>query len=525
MVSGERDDASVKESNGHARHNGGHARASTSLDPDWSALRATAHKLLDASLDKMEKATEGRCWTPTPDGLKQRLTSPVPTGPLSHEELSTRLQELLPYGSGNTHPRHFGWVQGSGNPGGVLPEMVAAAMNPNCGGRDHAALYIERQVLAWCREIMQFPADSGGLLVSGTSMATILALKTARDSKLGFGPSRKGGLQEACAQSGCRLLVGYAAEGVHTCVSRAFDVLGLGASAMRKVPVHDDFTMDVEALDAMVLADEAEGLTPFVVVGTAGSVNVGSIDDLSAIANLAARRGLWMHIDGAIGAVSILCDEVRASGRLAGMERADSLAFDFHKWLHVNYDCGCVLIRDGDAHKRTFSDRPDYLAPYERGLAANNPWPVDYGLELSRGFRALKVWAHLLEHGTKRLGKAIGANLAHARHLAELVDAAKPLERLAPVSLSVVVFRYVPVANGSKPLSAAALDELNDLIVVELQESGVAAPSTTRINGQLAIRCNITNHRTRFEDLTLLVEAVQRIGSRLAPSTDSVSVN
>ena len=504
-------------------------------------MRQSAHALLDASFDKMEAASEGRVWNPVPEDLKASLDAPLPVEGTSADAVCDSLRALLPYGVGNTHPRFFGWVHGAGNPGGVLPELVASAMNANCGGRDHAAIYVEKQVLRWCRSMMGFPSECGALLVSGTSMATIVALKAARDKALGFTESRRTGLLDAQQAKG--RLVGYAADGTHSCVQQAFDVLGLGTEALRKVPVTDSFTMDVAKLVEMVEADRAAGLRPFVVVGTAGSVNVGAIDDLASLADAAAAQGLWFHVDGAFGATAVLSDEVRP--RLEGMARADSLAFDFHKWLydsrahtsnprldvrsgcgcvtprcdsrlrrHVNYDCGCVLVRDHDAHLRSFSERPDYLTPKQRGLAAHNPWPTDYGVELSRGFRALKVYAHLLEHGTAKLGRAITANLAHAQHLAALIDQAGPtLQRLAPTTLQIVVFRYVP---EGLPLSEEELDALNDELVIELQERGIAAPSTTRIKGKLAIRVNLTNHRTRFPDLELLIDAVKRIGAELA---------
>ena len=452
----------------------------TTLDPaDWTVLRAEAHKLLDASLDKMESAKEGRVWTPVPPDVKTELLQPLPEHGLTHDAVSQRLQNLLPYSSGNTHPRFFGWVHGAGNPGGVLAELVASAMNANCGGRDHAHLYVERQVLAWCRTMMGFPADSGGLLVSGTSMATILALKAARDAALGFVPSRQGGVASGQQRTG--RLVGYAAEGTHSCVKRAFDVLGLGSDALRLVPVGADFTMDVAELRRLIEADRHAGARPWLVVGTAGSVNVGAIDPLDAIAALCKAHGLWFHIDGAFGAAAVLSS---AAAALTGLERvrghaynrhpstqradpptppadppagrpsrrhrlapqADSLAFDFHKWFHVNYDAGCVLIRSHDAHIRSFSDRPDYLAGSDRGLAAGSPWPVDYGLELSRGFRALKVRARACArhrpglhspptHGLLRasyMATGVGA-LPRARHRkARPVHHRQPAAREAP---------------------------------------------------------------------------------------------
>ncbi len=469
------------------------------LDPaDWGALRDAAHDLLDRSLDRLQSARDGRVWTPLPDGMKAGLKAGLPAEGMQHFELAERLASLLPYGVGNTHPRFFGWVHGAGNPGGVLAEIVAAAMNANLGGRDHGAIYVEKQVLDWCRAMMGFPTDSGGLIVSGTSMATIIALKAARDARIGPDSRTKG--------AGGVRLTGYASAQAHSCVARAFDMLGLGSDALRIVPCLDDFTMDLRALRGMIAEDTRSGLTPFALIGTAGSVNLGAIDDLAGLADIAANKGLWFHVDGAFGATAILSDRVRP--RLKGMERADSLAFDFHKWLHVNYDAGCVLIRDRDAHLRAFSERPDYLAPSARGLAAGNPWPVDFGPELSRGFRALKIWAHLLEHGTDKLGAAITRNVEQAAWLGAKIDDTPGLELLAPATLNIVCFRYT--ADGT-----ADPDALNEAIVIALQESGTAAPSTTRINGKLAIRVNLTNHRTTRPDLDLLLSEVLRLGGEL----------
>lgn len=233
---------------------------------------------------------------------------------------------------------------------------------------------------------------------------------------------------------------------------------------------------------------------PFLLVGTAGSVNAGAFDDLETLADIAAQERLWAHIDGAFGAAGVLSDTLRP--RLAGIERVDSLAFDFHKWLHVNYDAGFVLVRDEALHRAAFEGAPDYLEGAERGLAAGRPWPVDYGPELSRGFRALKIWAQLTTLGTEALGDAISRNCAQAQLLAGLVDAEPSLERLAPVASSVVVFAHV---DG---------DAVTEEIVLRLQESGLAVPSLTTVRGRKAVRVNITNLKTRDEDLRVLVEGV-----------------
>lgn len=469
------------------------------LDPeDWSLFRSTAHKLLDDALDKMESARDGRVWNPLPEEMKEALQIDLPMTGIGLEALHRKLSDLLPYGVGNTHPRFFGWVHGSGNPGNILAEITAAAMNANLGGRDHGAIYIEKQVLEWCRRMMGFPEGSSGLIVSGTSIATIIAMKVARDQRLGF-ECRK----EGVSQPG---LVGYASAQAHSCLGRAFDLLGLGSNSLRRIPCAPDFRMDLKALRSAIEEDRLRGLVPFTVIGTAGSVNVGVIDDLKTLANLASKENLWMHVDGAFGATAILSDKVR--GKLEGLEHADSLAFDFHKWLHVNYDAGCVLIRSSESHLQAFSGRPEYLLGAGQGLAAGSPWPVDFGPELSRGFRALKIWAHLLEHGVEKLGESITKNCAQAGYLGAKVLELEQLELMAPVSLNIVCFRYVSE-------SAINLDELNRTIVIILQTKGIAVPSTTVLNGKLAIRVNITNHRTEFRDLDLLLGAVREIGNTL----------
>ncbi|OBQ46003.1 pyridoxal phosphate-dependent decarboxylase family protein [Halodesulfovibrio spirochaetisodalis] len=467
------------------------------LDPDdWGAFRASAHKLLDAAMDKMESAKEGRVWTPLPEGMKEALQADLPVDGLDHESLQQRLAELLPYGVGNTHPRFFGWVHGAGNPGSVLAEITSAAMNANLGGRDHGAIYVEKQVIEWSRKMMGFPEEASGLLVSGTSMATIIACKVARDSRLG----------SQCREQGVgkTQLVGYLSEQAHSCIARAFDLLGIGSGALRKIPCNADFSMNLEELQKAIKEDRAQGFEPFFVVGTAGSVNVGAIDDLDALAEIAKAENLWLHVDGAFGATAILSKT--AKERLVGLNRADSVAFDFHKWLQVNYDAGCVLIRSKEKHLQSFSGRAEYLTGVNKGLAAGDLWPVDLGPELSRGFRALKVWAHLLEHGVEKLGACIDENCRQAAYLGQKVEDSAQFELLAPVALNIVCFRYIAKAECD-------LDALNKDIVIALQERGIAAPSTTFLNGQLAIRVNITNHRTDIRDLDLLLEEVQKIGA------------
>lgn len=368
-------------------------------------------------------------------------------------------------------------------------------------------MYVEKQVVNWCRELFEFPETSSGLIVSGTSIATIVALKAARDRCFDFS-SRKAGLQK----SDLGQLVGYTSAQTHFCVARAFDILGLGSDALRKISVNENFEIDTSALQLAITQDRAAGLTPFVMVGTAGAVNVGAIDDLETLADIAQAEKLWLHIDGAFGALGVLCEQLRP--RLTGIKRADSLAFDFHKWLHVNYDAGFILMRSEASHRRAFSERPEYLKGAERGLAAGNPWPVEYGPELSRGFRALKIWTQLAEHGTDKLGALIAQNCAQAAYLKTLVDAHPHMDMVAPVAMNICCFRY-----GAPRQDKLTVDRLNDEIVMQLQIQGLAAPSTTLVNGRNAIRVNITNHRTTRADLDMLIREIDRIGQDLLSAT------
>ncbi|RIJ22348.1 cytochrome D ubiquinol oxidase subunit I [Henriciella barbarensis] len=467
------------------------------MEPDdWTAFRQRAQQTLDRALDRLEQAGTGRVWSPVPENVDAQLDRALVDAPLAADSVDAALASLLPYGVGNTHPRFLGWVHGSGTPFGLLPAIIEASINANCGGRDHVGLRVEHALTRWVAEQFRFPESASGLVVTGTSMATVVAMKVARDAALDFA-SREAGIDGS-------KLVAYTSAEAHACNARALDILGLGTSALRKIPVNDAFRMDLSALRAAIDQDRAAGLVPFAIIGTAGTVNTGAIDELDGVADVADEEGIWFHVDGAFAASGILSEVV--APRLRGIERAHSIAFDFHKWLHVNYDSGFVLVRDEVLHRRAFSTRPEYLKATERGLAAGNPWPVEYGPELSRGFRALKVWAHIAEFGPERLGAAISENCYLVRTLAALVDEAASFERLAPVETSICCFRYV--VDG---LSEAELDALNEEIVVRLQETGVAAPSTTKVKGKLAIRANITNHRTREADLHVLLDAIRDI--------------
>lgn len=485
----------------------------TSLDPtNWADFRSQAHRMLDDMMDYTAGIRQHPVWQVIPAEVRAQFRQELPARPTPldqvHQEFVT---SILPYTARNGHPGFMGWVQGGGTPVGMLAEMLAAALNANLGGRDQIPLEVERQVTEWMRTLFGFPAGATGLFLTGTSMANFVAVKVARDARLGSEARRKGIRQST------QNLVAYASADVHRCIARALDLAGLGSDSLRMIPVDRMHRMNLEALAAAVASDRDAGLTPFLVVGTAGTVDTGAIDDLNGIAGICAREQLWFHVDGACGALAMLAPDL--APRLKGIERSDSLAFDFHKWAQVPYDAGFILVRDGERHRAAFASSEAYLERDERGMSAGSPWPCDFGPDLSRGFRALKTWATFKVYGAEAIGAVISQTCKLARYLAGRIVATPELELMAPVELNVVCFRYRSGSClDSSPDSSQQefLDTLNRRIVVALQEAGAVAPSTTSIGERLVIRAAIVNHRTTQAEIDALVEAVLDAGRALA---------
>ena len=475
-----------------------------SLDPqDWTQLRAQAHRMLDDMLDYVAQIRERPVWAPMPQEVRDHFRAGIPAEPTPLQEVHREFMEyVLPYAGGNVHPGFMGWVQGGGTVTGMLAEMLAGGLNANLGGRDHAPIEVERQMVAWVRQLFGFPESASGLFVTGTSMANLLAVLVARTSRLG-----KAGRHRGIGQVGGQLRA-YASNGVHGCIAQAMDLAGFGSGALRLVPVDAASRMEVAALRAMIAHDRAAGLQPFLVIGSAGTVDVGAIDDLKSIAAACQQENLWFHVDGAYGALGMLSPAV--APRLDGIGDADSIAFDFHKWGQVPYDAGFLMVKDGDQHYETFASPAAYLRREARGMAAGSPWPCDFGPDLSRGFRALKAWFTLKVHGADAIGATITRSCELARYLEQRIRDEPALELLAPAQLNIVCFRY------------RAGDRANADIVTALQEAGIAAPSTTMLDGKLAIRAALFNHRTRQEDLDALVDGVLRLGAEWTRKSLSV---
>lgn len=481
------------------------------LDPaNWNEIRALGHKMIDDMIDYLQGLRDKPVWQQPTAEVKEVLNRSLPQEGEAPEEIYREfLSYILPYNKGNIHPRFFSWVQGNGTPLGMLADMLASGMNPNTTIGDHAAMYVEQQVIEWSKEMFGFPETAGGLLVSGATMANLTALTVARNSLQDLAIRVKGTEDK---------LTVYCSAETHICVIKATEVLGIGSERTRVIPVTDTFQINVSALVDTIKKDIAAGFRPFCVVGNAGTVNTGAIDPLEELYQICKEFGLWFHIDGAFGSLAKLTPVF--AEKLRTIEKADSLAFDFHKWLHVPYESACVLIREKKLQQAAFSSVPNYLSAHERGLAAGPEPLTNYGIELSRSFKALKVWMSLKEHGIRKYGRLVHQNIEQAQYLGEKVIQNQNLELLVPVSMNIVCFRF----NDGKH-SEAELNELNKEILMRLHESGIAAPSYTIIHGKYAIRTNITNHRTRLEDLDLLVSTILEIATNLLVKVVDLDIN
>lgn len=461
------------------------------LDPDdWTQFRENAHRLLDDTIDHIASIRQKPVWRPMDAGIRERFARPLPA---ASRELGDVLDDVrthvFPYATGNLHPLFMGWVHGAGTPVGMLAELVAAGLNLNCGGRDHIGIEVEQQIVRWMGEALGYPAGASGLFVTGSSMANFLAVTIAKTEAMGQS-SRETGLRNTPQQ-----LVAYTSREAHVCIAQAMQLSGIGSDNLRSIDVDSQGRMRTDALSTQIADDRRDGFLPFLVVGTAGTVNTGAIDPLGEIAEIARRESVWFHVDGAIGALGMLSPVMREL--FAGIEQSASVALDFHKWGHVPYDAGFLLVRDSVAHKRAFAQPAAYLQRADRGLAAGETWPCDLGPDLSRGFRALKTWMTIEALGSERIGNSIANTCEIARYLADRLGSDPRFELKAPVALNIVCFGI-----------RGADTEFTRNMVLDLHEAGSAVPSWTTIKGELAIRCAIVNHRTTRADIDRFLDVL-----------------
>ena len=480
------------------------------LDLAPEVFSALGGRLL-AALADYKRALPGRQVRPLPpvDLTREIFSLALPeTGAEPGDLVAWMIDNLLPSSFGNDHPGFFAWITAPSAPIGALAELMAAAVNTPAGGPAPAAVNLEACVTRWLMELCGFPVEGSiGLLVSGGSMANLTALAVARHwaAKADGWNIRTEGLQGGRARYTL-----YATKEAHSCVRKAVEVMGLGTDNLREVPVDGARRLSVAGLAEAVAADRAAGLRPFCVVASAGTVNTGGVDPLAEIADFCEAENLWLHVDGAYGWIGGI-DPANAP-LYEGLGSAQSLALDPHKWLSVPIECGCTQVRDRELQRETFS----YLAPYLRidGKAPDDVpyWPAEYGIQLTRGFRALKVWATLSQLGRRGVRDLVVRHNALARRLADAVEAAPDLELMAPVTLSIVCFRFRPAGwqGGDEEL-----DGLNQRINDAVNDEGRYFFTPTSLDGRYSLRACIIHYATGEAEVDGLVAAVRAAGARL----------
>ena len=460
-------------------------------------LHRAARLAADAAMEHLAAVPGRPVWRPVTEADRRWLAGrPLPTAGRPVADLVDEVRDrVLPYPMGNGHPRFFGWVNSPPSPAGVAVAPLAAAMNPSCAGGDHAGVLLERTAVRWLAELVGFPHPPGaGLLTSGASMATVIALATSRQRAVR--DVRESGLY------GHRPLAVYLSAEGHGCVRKAAELLGLGGRYIRTVPVDRAFRMDIGALSRLIREDQEAGVRPLFVAASAGTVNTGAIDPLDDVAEVTRAHGLWFHVDGAYGALGVLYGGAGVAGHThAGMELADSLALDPHKWLGVPVDAGCLLLRDPAGPREAFSLVPPYL----RDDGADElGWFSEYGPEQTRPFRALRVWATIAHLGRDGIVRLVRHTTGLARALAAMVDAADDLELLAPAVTSIVAFRYRPAG-----IDADAAEALNQAIPAVVQRRGHAFITGTRLSGAAALRACVLHPSTTEADLAVLLREIR----------------
>jgi len=494
--------------------NPGNARLSA-LDPSATEIRRWGEEAVAALATYLESIRDRRVYPQTSSRqIREKLDAALPDEGVPFAQLlDTFNNVLVPNSRHNGHPRMFGYVQAPGTAIAAIADLLASTLNANLTAwrSAPAAVELERLTIDWIKQILGVNADAAGLFVSGGSMANLAALAAARKEKAPADLTSKG------AQSFPRAMCVYASEETHHSIAKAAGLLGIGRDNVRLIAVDERYKLRIEDLVSKIAGDLEAGHLPFCVVANAGTVNTGAFDSLAEVSEVARRFNLWMHVDASYGGFAALAPS--AKHLFGALREADSLSLDPHKWLYLPVDCGCVLYREGAKAHAAFAHEAEYTRVLEQAPdEAFAFW--DYGPELSRRFRALKVWMMLKTVGLRELGEMIEKDLACARHLERLVRESDDFEMLAPVELSIFCFRYVPpalkleLANADEAGRARVqekLDALNERLLVELQRDGSSYLSNARLGGRFSLRGCVMNYRTTLRDMEILLEDLRRI--------------
>lgn len=500
------------------------------LDLPTEEFRKLGYQMVDMLADYYSGIRDVRVFPErTSQDLERLFEEPLPEAGQPPAAILREWQsKILPNATHLGSPRYFGFVNGSGTMISTLAEALAASVNMNSGAWKPApaATEIERRTIAWIAELIGYPVECGGLLTSGGTMANFTGLLTALRNTASFDTTVHG--LQAPDPPG-RFTVYMSDHEGHVSITRAADLMNLGRAAVRKVASDADFRMDVDDLQRQIDRDTAQGDVPFCVVGQVGSINVGAIDPLEEIGRVCRSRGLWFHADGACGAVGAILSEKRDLYR--GLESADSVTLDPHKWLYIPYECGCVLVRDTEKLRRAFS----MSAPYLRGTLPTEYTGLDYyeyGPQMSRGFKALKVWMSLKHYGAEGYRALLSQNVECARHLDRLVRDSSDFQAIHKPALFIYSFRYAPAkliqSAAASGVSQQELDEqldvLNQRIADAIQLSGVAFIMTSRVRGQVVLRLSICSHRTTLDDIDLVFAKLRELGEELSQQGSPVDL-
>jgi aromatic-L-amino-acid/L-tryptophan decarboxylase len=480
----------------------------TSLDSNPTRFREDLRQASDLVVHLHEVLDRARL---TPSKSRAEIAAlfeePLPDDPQSMEGILRGVeQKIFANSTLCSNPRFFGYINGSGNQAAVVGELLAAAINQICGKWHFspAATEVERRVIRWIAEFIGYPPDAGGCLITGGSAGNLAGLALARTQKAPFDADSLG------MRSGPSLTAYVSQEG-HVSLEKCMALLGIGRRQLRRIAVHDDLTIDLEALERQIARDRATGCHPICVVGTAGTTNTGAIDPLEALAGLCRAQGLWFHVDAAYGGPAARTEV--AGALLRGLDQADSIVVNPHKWLFVPVEASCILVRRASALRDTFRITADYLHAEADTSDDELVDFKDYGQQLSRSFRALKVWMTFKAYGARRLRAAIESNIEIMRYLADRIDEAPDFVRLAPVPLSVVCFQY-RTSDIARQADQDDLDRLNSRLLEALERDGRVFLSGTKIRGRTALRACSVNHRLRRGDVDFLLEVIREVATR-----------
>lgn len=468
------------------------------LDPeDWETFRKLCYQAVDDAIEMTRSLSESKVWKPLPPEAREAIGRPVYERGIGETETYKIVKEhVLPYRFGNCHPRYWSRMGGSGFLLGSVADFLSSAMNSNTAAQESSGIAVEEAVLEWLKELLGLSREWSAVLTSGCSVAHVIGLTVCRNQMVGNDVNENG-----LSSRGCSPTL-YCSDQTHHCIDKAVATIGLGTKNLRKIPTTEDYRLDIEMLGAAISADRKAGLKPACVVANAGTLATGAIDDLESIAELCREQGLWLHVDGAYGAFAVLSETLRP--KLAGLDRADSIAVDLHKWLQMPYDVGCIFVRDSNAHRKAFVNEAAYLAATSRGPAAAKARFFELGLDLSRNCRALKVWMGLTSFGVGPFRQVIEQNVAQARYVAERVKREPVLELTYEPHLNVVCFRVIGTLDD---------DATNEEIALKIQESGIAMIQSLPLNGHIVLRLGIVNHRSKFSDFDVLIDEIVRLAT------------